>query len=299
MRRVAVFILASALFLAACSTATPTPAPTPTVPPPTPTPTPLPLGAGFRYSTYGPGYDPGPAYWAGVGEQMAGRFDGAVPETVWIVANLASPGTIFTFPGSSKDLNIHFSMKDNNEEALTLFDQKGYRVWLQVESGNAPVEELIHIALNKYGHHPSVVGVGVDVEWYNSTSEPEGEAVTDELARKWVAAARSHNPAYRVFLKHWEQGKMPPTERDGLLFVDDSQMFDSLDQMVKEFKAWGEAFAPAPVAFQFGYPADAAWSKELSDPPKIIGDALRKEVPNLQALYWVDFTALEVFPPQR
>lgn len=33
---------------------------------------------------------------------MAGRFEGAVPETVWIVANLASPGTIFTFRAAAK-----------------------------------------------------------------------------------------------------------------------------------------------------------------------------------------------------
>jgi hypothetical protein len=56
-------------------------------------------------------------------------------------------------------------MEDGNEEALTLFDEMGAQVWLQVEPGNAPVEDLIHIVLERYGHHPSVVGVGVDVEW--------------------------------------------------------------------------------------------------------------------------------------
>ncbi|MCP4898261.1 MAG: hypothetical protein GY906_14910, partial [bacterium] len=33
------------------------------------------LGAGFRYSVYGPSYDPGPGYWASVGRQMAGSFE--------------------------------------------------------------------------------------------------------------------------------------------------------------------------------------------------------------------------------
>ncbi len=35
------------------------------------------LGAGFRYSAYGPAYDPGPDYWVRVGEEMAGHFAGA------------------------------------------------------------------------------------------------------------------------------------------------------------------------------------------------------------------------------
>jgi hypothetical protein len=32
------------------------------------------LGAGFRYSSYGPPYNPGPEYWDSVGEQMAAKF---------------------------------------------------------------------------------------------------------------------------------------------------------------------------------------------------------------------------------
>jgi len=42
-----------------------------------------PLGTGFRYSAYGPDWDPGPAYWLRVGQEMAARFPGAVGETVW------------------------------------------------------------------------------------------------------------------------------------------------------------------------------------------------------------------------
>jgi hypothetical protein len=125
------------------------------------------------------------------------------------------------------------SPKDHNEEALTLFDQVGLQVWLQVEPGDASMKELIHIMLNRYGHHPSVMGVGVDVEWFHSDGTPEGRAVTDEEAAAWVTAVRSHNPQYRLFLKHWEQQMMPPTYRDGMLFVDDSQQFESLDELVR------------------------------------------------------------------
>jgi len=46
------------------------------------------LGAGFRYSSYGPAYNPGPEYWASVGEQMAEKFPEAKPSTIWIVGIL-------------------------------------------------------------------------------------------------------------------------------------------------------------------------------------------------------------------
>ena len=48
------------------------------------------VGAGFRFSTYGPEYDPGPDYWAGVGQQMADRFTGSIPEAIWIVGRCIS-----------------------------------------------------------------------------------------------------------------------------------------------------------------------------------------------------------------
>ena len=68
------------------------------VPAPSPTPVPPALGAGFRFSTYGPPYDPGPAYWADVGQQMAAKFSGAKPQAIWIIGNYAGTGPIFTFP---------------------------------------------------------------------------------------------------------------------------------------------------------------------------------------------------------
>jgi hypothetical protein len=222
-----------------------------------------------------------------------------VPEAIWIVGRLHDEGTLLSFPGESEDALIRFSKEDGNAAALDLFDRRGFRVWLQVEPGHAPVKELIHLMLDRYGHHSSVIGVGVDVEWYRSTDVPEGRAITDAEARDWLAAARAHNPDYRLFLKHWEIGKMPPTVREGLLFVDDSQAIPSFDEMIEEFGVWGRAFAPAPVAFQYGYRSDERWWRQLKDPPADIGRRILEAAPNTEGLYWVDFTVLEVFPPEE
>ena len=285
------------------ATAAPIPAATATAPStaatPAASPSPAPgpaLYAGFRYSTYGPPYNPGPQYWASVGQRMAGKFPSASLQAIWIVGSLAGQGTRLSFPGSSTDPYIQFAASDENEETFALFDRAGLSVWLQVEPGEAAMEELIRLVLDQYSHHPCVAGVGLDVEWYHATGEPMGQAVTDAEAAAWVAAARAYNPQYRLFLKHWLVEMMPPSTRDGLFFIDDSQQFESLDQMVAEFVQWGQAFAPARVGFQYGYPDDRKWWGHLADPAGEIGQRL-VDIPNLQGLYWVDFTVLDVFPP--
>lgn len=258
----------------------------------------LPFEAGFRYSTYGPTYNPGPEYWPEVGKQMAAKFTDAKPATIWIVGNVNGNGTYLNLPCETQDPNIRCGFVDMNEDLLTAFDEQGFDVWLQVEAGNADMLELIDIVLNQYKHHPSVVGFGVDVEWYQSTDGPEGTPISDEVAERWVKAVRKHNPNYKLFLKHWDSRWMPPNYRDGILFVNDSQQFESFEHLMREFTEWGRTFAPAPVGFQYGYPADRIWWKYLEDPPGEIGQLLIDEVPNTKALFWVDFTVIEVFPPE-
>ena len=89
------------------------------------------LGAGFRYSAYGPDYDPGPQYWRRVGQEMAERFEGAVPETIWIVGRLKDDGCLLNFPVEGAHPLILGAETDENESALDLFDDNGYRVWLR------------------------------------------------------------------------------------------------------------------------------------------------------------------------
>ncbi len=255
------------------------------------------LGAGFRYSVQGPLLDPGPSYWVYTGKSMASKFDRAVPQAVWIVSHYNGKGTRFTFPGTQVNEDILFSSRERNEDALDLFDRQGIQVWLQLEPGQAPVEELIRIVLRRYGHHPCVIGIGIDVEWY-CTERFAGEGfIADEDAASWVSAVRSFNPSYWLFLKHWDAARMPPNCRNGIVFVDDGQQFHSLDAMTAQFTAWGRAFYPAPVAFQYGYPSDRIWWESLSDPADEIGRRILSCVPNTGGLFWVDFTVLDVFPP--
>jgi len=242
-------------------------------------------------------YNPGADYWGWVGQEMASRFVGATPEAIWIVSMLEGSGSHLSFPGECDDPGISFSMEDENQIFLDRFDRLGYRVWLQVEPGDARVLTLIDLILDKDGGHPCIVGLGVDVEWHHSSLEPEGTPVGDEEALTWLQAIQSHNAKYRLFLKHWETDMLPPHLCQGIMFVDDSQMFTSLDHMLTEFASWGKHFYPSPVGFQIGYPADKRWWGEFDDPANKIGKAILKAIPNTVGLFWVDFTVLDVFPP--
>ena len=212
-------------------------------------------GAGIRSSTYGRPNDPGPGYWARTGVEIAAKFPGAKPEAIWIVSRLKGRGTEMSFPvPPGCDPLITGTPEDLSEPVLKLFDELGYRVWLQTEPGWAPVDQAFHVMLDRYGRHKCVIGVGVDVEWHRSNNPDLGDPVTDEMASAWLAAARSHNASYRMFLKHFREDVMPPTVRDGILFVDDSQIFESSDAMIEEFAKWGRTFATGAGRFPVRLP---------------------------------------------
>lgn len=253
---------------------------------------------GFRASRYGVTPFPEISYWPYVAQQYASKVSGSVPAGVWIVAESGDDGTCYVgFPGSGTSLpNVEHAASDLSESYLDALDAAGAHVWLQVEPANADVASLIELVMDRYGQHPSVVGFGVDVEWYQSLANPEGKAVTDVEAQLWRQTLDKYGKQRTLFLKHWMPAKLPPTVRDGLFFIDDSQGLSSLAELSAEFQQWGLHFSPAPVGFQVGYEADAGWWSKLSDPAGDIAAELLGKIPNSRGVFWVDFTVTKVFP---
>ena len=216
---------------------------------------------------------------------MASRFPTSTREQLAVVVEVSGGGgrgncwAHFPQPATGTWPNVNWDDTDLFESTFDAFDAAGIKVWLQVEPARCDVPMLIDLLYQQYGHHPSVIGFGVDDEWYRKDISRTGKPITDAEAAAWVAQVRTKNPAHLVLVKHWLIEKMPPTYRDGLVFVDDSQGHGSLANMVDEFSAWGAAFAPAPVGFQFGYQSDKSWWSALADPPRDIGNALLVEEP--------------------
>ncbi|MDZ7721485.1 MAG: hypothetical protein U5R06_01350 [candidate division KSB1 bacterium] len=103
-----------------------------------------------------------------------------------------------------------------------------------------------------------------------------------------------------VFLDHNKHNAylwMPPEYRGDLIFVSDSQIFESMDAMIQEFvEYWADYFKPNPVGFQYGYPSDRPWWRQLQNPPADIGHTIAQHHFQDCGLLWVDFTLREVFP---
>jgi hypothetical protein len=283
----------------------PTRTPIPVGSTPTPGPVPSGLRAGLRASNYGISPFPSPLWWVNSINSMASRFPGSTGEQVAVVVEVLAGGGRGNcwahFPNHSPGTtwpNVVFDDTDLFESTFAAFDQNRIGVWVQVEPASCDVSMLIDLILQQYGAHPSVIGAGVDVEWYRKDVSREGKAVTDAEAQAWAEKTRSHNSSYQLFLKHWLPEKMPPTYRTGLVFIDDSQGHGSLDAMVNEFSDWGQTFAPSPVGFQYGYQSDRKWWRRLSDPPRTIGNTLLSQIPNTRDLLWVDFTAYDIWPPE-
>lgn len=256
--------------------------------------------AGVRSSTYGIKPFPEPAGWQKAISAMTGYFEGSAPCAIWIVGELRRPKDChFHFPGDGKEYpHVEFDTVDKHEEFLSAFDKAGIKVFLQVEPANADMITLIDLVLSRYKHHACVIGFGVDVEWHREADNPEwGAKVDDTMAQQWEARVKSHNPKYRLFLKHWDNRWMPPKYRGDIVFVDDSQELNDLNAMVTEFvNDWADYFHPNTVFFQIGYPSDRPWWQQLNTPPKTIGEALRTRIKQDCGIFWVDFTLRETLP---
>ncbi|WP_166742696.1 S-layer homology domain-containing protein, partial [Paenibacillus castaneae] len=254
--------------------------------------------------------------WQHITDQMDGYFPGAQPTYVWIVGRLDSGvgigGTRLEFEKPNDDvdyaaLNISFGPPTkaghlSHEDYLNYFDEHGIKVFLQVEPGFADMKTLMDLIFDKYGHHSSVIGWGVDVEWYYGISEDAGLPVTDALAKDWDEHLKSINPTYRMFLKHYSMRWLPPTYRSDILFCNDSQSIGSIDGevtgmyddtmgFIPEFKAFADFFYPNDVLYQIGYRPDAMWYYTLDEPViKTLSERLAEVTRQKIGIAWVDFT---------
>lgn len=255
--------------------------------------------AGVRSSNYGIKPFPEPAAWQKALDGMHGYFPGSTPCAIWIVGEFKRPRTCHLFfPSDGQSYPfIEFEEADKHESFLSAFDKTGTKVFLQVEPADADMLTLIDLVLGRYKHHPCVIGFGVDVEWHREADKPEwGVPVNDRTAQEWEARVKSHNPSYRLFLKHWDLNWMPKTYRGDIVFVDDGQGVKDLDALVDAFQSrWADYFKPNTVFFQVGYNSDKPWWQKLANPPETIGKAIAARVKQNCGIIWVDFSLRDVF----
>ncbi len=253
--------------------------------------------AGCRASRYGISPFPSKEEWIKHAGLIGSQFEGAAPAFVWIVGHVEGNGSqkscILNFPLDKPVVNATGFPLDENKEFLDMCDAKGYQVWLQIEPGDTDIVEIAYQTMKYYKNHPSVMGFGVDVEWYKpANTDGYGTPITDELAEQIDRAVKKVDPRFNFFLKHWDEEWMPPTYRSDIIFVNDSQGHGTLTNMQNGFGAWAEHFAPNTVVYQIGYEADYKIWNQLDNPVKEIGDLLAEGCAEDQncGIIWVDFT---------
>nr|WP_295922417.1 hypothetical protein [uncultured Dyadobacter sp.] len=201
------------------------------------------------------------------------RFPGSQPWSTWAVGDMT---------GLTPS---HKGLTDAEHEAyLSYMDKLGVKVFLEIfpsKKANTDITREIDRWLGKFKHHSSIAGVGIDLEYY--------EKATDAAARSWDERIKSHNPRYRLFIRHYSPDFMPPTYRGkgDLIFIDYASEA-TVEELNKGFTAWAKRFAPTACAFQIGYPADEdgmngsnalGWWK-LKDPVRDWGQMLLSGIAN-------------------
>lgn len=217
------------------------------------------------------------------------KFPGSKPWATWTVGDL------------SRAIPTGQTLSDKQHEAyLSCMDEQGITIFLEIfpfkadEKNNISATDPgkeIDFWLHKFKHHKCVAGIGVELEYF-------GKA-TDALASVWDKKVKSHNPAYRLFLRHYNKEFMPPTYRGkgDLIFIGDASE-GTIESLSDYFAEWANHFSPAACAFQIGYPADEDGmngSKELgwwrlNDPVKDWGNMILPKVKNENqeiGLIWV------------
>ncbi|MBO4404394.1 MAG: hypothetical protein J5780_03580 [Treponema sp.] len=275
--------------------------------PPAPTDSPI-KWAGVRCSDYGAEDSVGVPQskgekWGEFALKVNNKFKNTTPVAIWIVSGFEDskkthPTAHLNFnAGSSLPSYVKNGSGDPNTSFLNYADKNGISVWLQVESGDADILKLAKIVMDKYGSHKCVKGFGVDMEYYfshrssKSNSDYYGQQMKDQTAKDLVKLVRNYGSNNTVFLKHWKPSIMPPSYRDGMIFVIDTQGKSSLSSYRQEVQDFAKAFKGNPVMFQIGYNDDKSiWGKlSVKEFAEELTKGLSSSSYNI-GIVWVDFT---------
>lgn len=280
--------------------------------------------AGIRSSYYGFAVSgeekaerkfPTPDEAAKVIKNIAALFPGAIPSAVWIIGGIDGTKCNLEFDGTSTDPNIRFLGEHpdfwgnvrpySHMDYLDAFDKVGAKVFLQVEAGQASMDELIRLCLGKYGNHNAVAGFGFDVEWFPSNGKTNGlgemqQPLSSTELQRLTNLVKTYGKELKVMSKHWETNYVGGTANK----INDVIYFSSSQDMgsgtPKTFADdWADKFNPSPVGFQLGYHVakDYNWWKTKGSTGgeiiKNVTEAIFNRMKNKEQeinVYWVDFT---------
>ncbi|MBN2202572.1 MAG: hypothetical protein JW700_00065 [Candidatus Aenigmarchaeota archaeon] len=252
--------------------------------------------AGWRSSMYGYQQQKPPSYWVDVAKDISSKFPGTVPGGIWLVGETdgSGPGTLLYMKSTGSYPNIAFEKGDVSEEYLNAFDKANVKVILQVEPMSADINTLIDIVMSQYKHHSSVIGFGVDIEWYGTCNDGCKPSAEDVIS--WNDKLHSINQNYTLMIKHFEESKLPTGIPSNILIVCDDEENGKLNTLVSEHALMESKFKNNPFGAQYGYPSDKNIWQDMQDPIKQLGNAIEDRIGRPISHFWVDFSIMDLYP---
>src|SRR5882672_7361883 len=121
------------------------------------------------------------------------------------------------------------------EQFLRRMDELGVDIFIEIypRKTNDVLTE-IDTWLGKFKQHSCVKGFGVDLEYC--------QRVDDAAAQAWDQKVKAHHPRYRMFLKHWQQGYLPPSYRSDIIFINTGSEAP-VEALNTGFSQWAAHFA--------------------------------------------------------
>jgi hypothetical protein len=127
---------------------------------------------------------------------------------------------------------------DDPERYLAAFDGAEMKALLSIQTADADVGEVIGIVLARYGGHPSVIGVNVDME-FKATGEYQH--VSDEERDAWLGQLKAYNSTNKLFLTGYFDYTYYPSDAEDIVVMDDGQwgtqaeILESYGELAKHF----------------------------------------------------------------
>jgi hypothetical protein len=177
------------------------------------------------------------------------------------------------FPFEKKGYIYSYNQTDKVEPYLNRFDKDGLKVILSVQPNGAEVSDLIDIILSRYGHHKSVIGVNVDLEWKLTGNLNH---VSNEERDLWLKKVQSYNPEYKLFLTYFKDHTYFPDDKKDVIILFDGERATQ-DEILKKYGVLASHFLS--VGLYTGYSSNI--------PPTASYDSIMEAAPNTEYILHV------------
>lgn len=92
-------------------------------------------------------------------------------------------------------------------------------------------QKVKYLQISRYGHHKSVIGVNIDMEWKLTGNSNHASNKERDL---WLTKIQGYNPEYKLFLTNFEDYTYFPDDTKDLVILYDGE--GNQNEILKEYK---------------------------------------------------------------